>query len=539
MKQMIKITQLITILLFGLSTFSQSTVTVGFQDLQYTNNGQPTISVANCGNIDLASSTSTTINFGINLSKPKALVVGNGNVKVFTKNSSGDVEVVRQTIPILSSSWTDTDTSTTSTTASISLNSSDFNLSDGSLYVAYISSSDTRYQTTCSYTITKAQPPIFTLSPSTVSVPCGSTAPITFTASNVYNSSGVLNYYWNVGAGWTISAGTYATSTNTLSLTPASYPPSNVSVTPNLDGKNYPQKTASITLAPFTSTATISGNSSICSGTSTYSLSGLLANQTVTWSLSNSSIATLGSTNGASTTLTNVAQGTVKLTAMIINTCNQTTSITRDIIVGSPMPLIDNFTCASESTPCFLNATANYNYLIFNLSAPIGNYTPLNTDWQWEKISGNFFFLENGQYNSATATGRQGNIYLTGANPTNNPLKFRCRVKNACGWGNWRNYEWNDGTTTPVVPPTPAKYYTVSPNPATTFTVISLRDPNIKPITNGLITAKLYSIYGQLLYTSQIVNNSGSFYVSGLINNTYYATITFDNYSESHTIVKQ
>jgi hypothetical protein len=54
--------------LFTLNCFSQ--VDVQIQALQYTNNGEPTTNSSNCGNIDLQSSTSTSINFGINLSKP-------------------------------------------------------------------------------------------------------------------------------------------------------------------------------------------------------------------------------------------------------------------------------------------------------------------------------------------------------------------------------------------------------------------------------------------------------------------------------------
>jgi hypothetical protein len=55
------------------------------QSLQYKNSGQPTITLGNCGNIDLLPSASTTITFGINLSKPTAQVVGTRSVKIYNK----------------------------------------------------------------------------------------------------------------------------------------------------------------------------------------------------------------------------------------------------------------------------------------------------------------------------------------------------------------------------------------------------------------------------------------------------------------------
>ena len=73
MKNKIQFLQFVAILFFSFITYSQ--VTVSVQDLQYTNNGQPAIYPTNCGNIDLASSTSTSISFGINLSKPNGQVV--------------------------------------------------------------------------------------------------------------------------------------------------------------------------------------------------------------------------------------------------------------------------------------------------------------------------------------------------------------------------------------------------------------------------------------------------------------------------------
>tara|TARA_R110002033_G_C3885417_1_gene238336 strand:- start:1053 stop:2678 length:1626 start_codon:yes stop_codon:yes gene_type:complete len=345
---------------------------------------------------------------------------------------------------------------------------------------------------------------------------------------------------------WTTTGGASIVGSNTSTSVTIKPPLSgdfNVICTVKRSGanSNYSKSSSkTITRTIFNTSAFITGNETICN-TSNYSVSGLEPGLSVlSWSSNISSVATVSNTNGNTASLTKVSRGNVVLTATLINSCNETRTITKNIIVGSPMPTMNGFYCVTESAPCYLDADANNNYLTFTLSAPIGSYVPQDSDWQWEKVSGNFYFLENGQYNSNTHSGKQGNIYLTGPNPTDNALQFKCRVKNACDWGPWRYFVWNDGTTTPPVPPTPpAKYFVISPNPTGSYYAhITLKDPNVIPTTTNPIIAKLYSIYGQLLSTTQLSNSGGDVGHYGFSYNTMYITITFDSHSESHTIVK-
>ncbi|CAM3990789.1 hypothetical protein FLBR109950_11965 [Flavobacterium branchiophilum] len=168
MKNKIQFLQFVAILFISFSSYSQ--VSVNVQNLQYTNNGQSTISPANCGNIDLASSTSTSINLGINLSKPNAQVVGLSDLRVYTQKSSSDSRVQRSWVQIQESFWTQPSSGngTYSTTASFSINSSEFNVSGGTLFVVFKSSGGVEYQTNCSFTISKTPPPSFTFSPTSL-----------------------------------------------------------------------------------------------------------------------------------------------------------------------------------------------------------------------------------------------------------------------------------------------------------------------------------------------------------------------------------
>ncbi len=268
--------------------------------------------------------------------------------------------------------------------------------------------------------ITISRPnPTYTLDPPTLPIACGATPTQKFTV-NTTNSTCTATYVWSLGTnnGWqyngTPAPATITTPTNTLTLTSAggSTLPASVYVTPMLNGVSLPQLQCTTSLTPFTSSATISGVSSICTLQSlSYFTINAGANNSVTWSTSNTAFASVITQTNTQATVKALTPGLFYTKAIITNQCGQTVQKTSEpITIGTPMPLIDGFYCYSESAPCGLNVPANNNYLAFSLSAPTGNYVPLESDWQWEKISGNFYFLDNGMYNSATHTGRQCNI---------------------------------------------------------------------------------------------------------------------------------
>jgi hypothetical protein len=102
----------------------------------------------------------------------------------------------------------------------------------------------------------------------------------------VYNSPGTLSYNWQVGSGWNNSSGnpvsSFVTTTNSVTLTPFSYPPSNVIVTPILDGVNQPQSTSTVSLSGFNPTFyEVVGQSSLCSS-AIYTVSNLSSDIIVT-----------------------------------------------------------------------------------------------------------------------------------------------------------------------------------------------------------------------------------------------------------------
>ena len=408
----IKYLKFVAILIFSFSTYSQ--VTVSVQDLQYTNNGQPAIYPTNCGNIDLASSTSTSISFGINLSKPNGQVVGLSDLRVYTQKSSSDSRIERSWTQIQESFWSTSVPNTYLTTASFSINSSDFNATGGTLFVVFKSSGNVEYQTACSFTITKTPPPTFTLSPTTLSIPCGSVAPVTFSYSNVYSTPGVTyNYSYS---GWTFVSQT----PNSITLTPTNGDilPSNFTLIPKVNGVSQPYKVCTVTRAPFTSSAVISGAGSVCTSSS-YSIAGLQTGETVQWSLSNTTIASLSNSTSNSVTINKIGNGTVDLIATITNSCGQTATKTFNINIGTAN--ISNHTILGGN-----NNVSQGSVSLLNVTPAVGA-----TSYIWSVIpmySGGCsstlpYILSNGSQTSQI-------VYWGGCTGM---YRVRCLVVNPCG----------------------------------------------------------------------------------------------------------
>lgn len=138
-----------------------------------------------------------------------------------------------------------------------------------------------------------APQPTFTITPPSVTIPCGTATQQTFTVNNVYNSPGTLSYDWNLGTannGWTCSNSaapqTFTTSNNSITLTSSSTATSlsNVSVTVKLNGSNCTTLTSNVTLGTPTFNFNISGDDIICN-ISIYDIPSLPSGASVAWSI--------------------------------------------------------------------------------------------------------------------------------------------------------------------------------------------------------------------------------------------------------------
>lgn len=188
--------------------------------------------------------------------------------------------------------------------------------------------------------------PVFTLSPSSVTFECGTQQTKTFTVSSSTALSCPTGYLWNLGPnnGWYYNGGSapsqFSTSTNSITLTSASpfILPSTVHVTPVVNGVNYPQLHSPTAFTAFTSTASLSGDVVICPGHSAvYTISGLEAGNTVSWSMSNPAYATVSNGTQGQVTVTGIAEGLTDLIATITNSCGQVVTKVKHLNIGAPV----------------------------------------------------------------------------------------------------------------------------------------------------------------------------------------------------------
>ncbi|MDN3678476.1 T9SS type A sorting domain-containing protein [Flavobacterium paronense] len=320
MKNIIKLTILLA--LFVSKSYAQVTTTI---DQVFVNN-QTT--VTSCNTINFGTTQNNSLIFYYTLTKSGA--IGDGTITIYLKYSSSSNPTLKTQLNIPSSFWSPTQYQST---IPCNIGENEVQVSGSSIYLEF-SSGGSNYKTICEYPIIKTPTPTFTLSPTSINVGCGSTSPVTFSVTNVYSSPGTLTYNWSVGSGW---SGSYNSSMSSITLTPTSYPPGSISVTPVLNSISQPTKTCNVSLSLFTQTAAIiSGANSICTPATSgvYSISNQGTN-TVTWSSSNTAIATVSATTGTSITVNKVTNGTFNLIARITNACNQYLDVIKSIRIGS------------------------------------------------------------------------------------------------------------------------------------------------------------------------------------------------------------
>ncbi len=190
----------------------------------------------------------------------------------------------------------------------------------------------------CPHIITR---PHYNLSPTSTTVSCNSSGTKNFTVINENSSPGTIQYHWNVGSGWMrngVAVSNFTTTTNHITLVPYQYPPSDVHVTPILDGVAYDELTSTVSLSAFNPNLTVTGPASICS-TGSYALQGSIpSNWSVVWSLQNTAIANLNQTGNNATVTVNTGQsGYITTNAFVTNSCGQTKVFPKQIFVGSPV----------------------------------------------------------------------------------------------------------------------------------------------------------------------------------------------------------
>ena len=552
MKTLIKI-QLF--LLLFLSTSSIAQVTVTLRNIR-PRLGGPTIS--QCGEINMGSNPSTRYSCDVYLEKPYQHAIGATILYIYQENSATGNRSQLGFSPIPSALFwgggTTPGIQTFNTPMSFTLNASSVNLT-GDKIVAVLNSGTGIEYSSCKYPIqrTISTTPVFSLYPSSKTISCGATATATFSVRNVNNSPGTVAYRWNVGSGWATTAGVpvngvLTTNSNTLALVPNSYPLSNISVLPILNGVYQSTLQCQISMSPFYSTGRIIGSTALCSGGSVYTMNGLLSNETVTWTISDPMVAIINNATGNQVTVTGIGQGDVLLVGTISNSCNQTVIKKRKIGVGAPIVIapncggliltpIDQFPL--DNSACDL-CRSNYFFTDKNMieAEATGGH---NLTWEWEQLSTNF---------SWTTLQHRARFL-----PRNfGMISFRVRAGNACGWSAWAPQQINitqncedenqnnqgfrmAGNSNFNERATGLNYFNAYPNPTANVINLELVNRAHTPNKKATISAELFDFYGFSKAKINMDDYKGQLNVSHFPKGRYILKISVDGKVETHQIV--
>jgi hypothetical protein len=558
MNKVLKIASFSLLLLVFAQSFGQ--VTVAITNMTY-NSGTP---ISNCGNIDFGTNSTVSVQFGIALSKSQNFLVGNGTLYVYAVGTSGNrIELSNEIVQSVSFN-----TSYTSSPPTLTMNASDFSTSGGTLFAVFKSSSNVEYSS-CTYSITKTQVPTFNLSPSSLSVACGSPATFQFTVLNQYNSPGTVTYKWTA-PGWSynsVPVGNSTITTNintiTLKLTGCSY--SNVKVIPVLNGVAYPQKTATINLSNYSTPIMIMGYNTLCNLNSsyTYTLTNAMAeNVTTVWTSSNPAIASVTGETNSQVTINAHTQGMVTLRAQITNCCGQTTTKQKIIKVGNSIPNFNivkstEFTeiCGNDFHYVFVDvinpdtSASTYTYVfsgfITGISNPNVTYVQISPTRYRMKIPKNKITI--GPYPVLTfnvvctnecnvSTSIYGKTITLNAAIVANcgsgtpPLPGGVAARNAAPEVEREHTALKEKTNESLL-------YSVYPNPASDIVAIALKDKSNVTNSDATTVAQLYDLKGQRCISTQVLNNVASLNVSDLQKGVYILKISVNGKIESHQVI--
>lgn len=530
--------------------------------------------INNCGIIDFGTNSNNNLNFNFKLTKPSAQAIGNSTLKILLKYDSSYDGSEKGNLIVLSGSWVNN----TEYTSTIQCNiyESEIKTTGSSIVLEFTTDSGVKTRS-CEYPIKKTQTPTFTLSPPTVSMPCGSPAKYTFTVTNVYNSTGNLTYEWNMGTGWADYSsgipqnGIFTTTSSSLSFKPYSFPYSNISVIPILDGVRYPQKTCVVSLTPYSSGAQITGSATICNLNSS-SIYNLVNPPTggpisVIWSSSNPAIATVSNNSNTQVTVNALnAQGNITLNAAITNSCGQTITKTFPIKIGNSIP---NFNvikspgyleiCGNDYHYLFLDAVplessgSAYSYVFNGFTTGISNpnitYTQLSPTRFRFKIPKNK--IPTGQFPTlvfnVTATsicGTSSSIYGKAitmdaaiiASCSSGSIPFGATSLNSVEKSTLESVTTLDKTAVST-DETVISHFTVYPNPTSESINIQLIENEINTLSKNKIKAVLYDIFGQQKRIVNVINNSANIDVRDLNKGIYILKIYIDDSLETHQVI--
>lgn len=491
--------------------------------------------VTNCNTLDFGTNQNNDLVFYFKLERPQSLPSGTGTLRIMLNyNSNSSPQVIGAPQNILDSFWANT---TYESTIPCTISASQVQQSGSTIYIEFETSGNIKTKS-CDYPITKTPPPSFSLLPSTLSIGCGDVSQRTFTVTPANIPSGAtVTYNWS-HPGWNLISST--ATTRTLQPSSSTSLPSNVSVTPSINGVAQASKTCTVSRAQFTdNTSSITGQTALCStGTYTYNINNP-SNHNISWTLSNSNVANIISqTNSQVIVNVNNPNGVFTINATVTNNCNQSVSKSLNCSIGAPI-----LSFSGNPTFCKSDYQREDNSIVLNTS----NFSISEFEW----FTGNFV----GEPIQTCA--------LPIINTFNNKAYFqapdlcmgtiRVRARNNCGWSEWLLIDVPVINCKDIEGPRSGDIYefrtanplnekeiafSIYPNPTSDFISIEISSFE-KSKYSTEFHAEIFDFMGNKIKSFAIIESISKVNVSELKNGIYFIKIRTEKELLTYKIVKK
>jgi len=220
-------------------------------------------------------------------------------------------------------------------------------------------------------------------------------------------------------------------------------------------------------------------------------------------------------------------------------------TVTKNLHMGGPVSYMG--TCNPYDATCtvsnYVLSEQSKNCITFETIGADGT-TNYNTDYEWEKVSGNYTFLSDGypsclDYPAASNNGTKSTGRLAVISPVvwgTSPIIVKVRAKNSCGWGPWQNLFFYKPNTVKGDLQN-ENLFIISPNPSNDFINISFIDQDKAPASNNNIQAELYNNLGGKKKSVKLNNGNAIISVRGLLQGIYTLKIIYNDKIESHQVI--
>ena len=331
----------------------------------------------------------------------------------------------------------------------------------------------------------------------------------------------LFDYYGSFDASWT-GGGTNSTRLSNW-------------LDPNNSGSVVTNTTGIFSLSNSNVALTVSGSDNICGSSSDYTVSGVPAGSTITWSVSDPSIATIPNpSNGTSVTVTRIGNGTVILTATSSNSCVNGSG--GKVIVAGPPNIVGGYYSSGGSwVP--LTVWGGDPFDIENTVCFNGNPTSTNTNMEiWNATSIVWSKVFPTSPNGVTWSQSNGNAGIV-FKALNQSIGLKVTATNGCG-SSEKVYAFKTASCGL------RQMFTVSPNPASSVAIVSVVDNLGKNMEkqegSNFSEIRIYDAMGVMRKIQKFNKvRSGSINLSGLGQGVYFIEISDGTHKERHQLLIQ